>query len=38
MPAFIIFKKTSSHIDSKDQDDEMPLHHGMHPPQQVVVC
>jgi hypothetical protein len=28
---FIIFEDTILHIGSKDKDDEMPLHHGMHP-------
>jgi hypothetical protein len=27
---FIIFKKTSSHVGNKDQDDGMPPHHGVH--------
>ena len=30
MPAFIIFKRTSSHVGNKDQDDGTPPHHGVH--------
>ena len=29
-PASIIFENTISHVISKDQDNEMPLHHGVH--------
>jgi hypothetical protein len=29
-PASIIFENTSSHVSNKDQDNEMPLHHGVH--------
>ena len=32
MPASIIFENTISHVVSKDQDNEMPLHHGVHSP------
>jgi hypothetical protein len=43
MPPFMIFEKTSLHVGNKKQDDEMPLHYGMHPRinkchQSVVVC
>jgi hypothetical protein len=31
MPVFIIFEDTNPYAGSKNQDDEMPLHHGMHP-------
>jgi len=30
-PIFIIFEDTNLYVSSKDQVDEMPLHHGMHP-------
>ena len=30
MPIFII-EDTNLYVGSKNQDDEMPLHHGMHP-------
>lgn len=29
-PASIIFENTISHVSNKDQDNEMPLHHGLH--------
>jgi hypothetical protein len=30
-PAFIIFEDIILHVGSKDKDEKMPLHHGIHP-------